>query len=147
MKLVLLKDDKKYGKKGDIVNVSDGFANNYLIPNKIAAPATSGHVSEAKQMKDSQKFHQQEELDAAKQLALKLKDVVVDLKIKAGENGKVFGSITSKEISQGLSTLGFEVDRKKIELDSPIKTVGAFAVKAKVHREVTAKFKVNVLPE
>lgn len=144
MKLILLKDDKRYGKKGDIVNVSDGFANNFLIPNKIAIVATSTTLNEAMQLKDSEKHKQDVILQEAKELAARIEKCSVELSVKVGENGKVFGSITSKEIATELEKQGIVLDKKKIELTNPIKTIGLFTVKVKLHTKVTAQFKVLV---
>lgn len=147
MKVILLKDDKRYGKKGDMINVNDGFANNYLIPNKIVTPATNTTLNEARQLKESEQHKEQQLLNQAKEMAEKLKTVTVNLSVKAGENGKVFGSVTNKEIAQELSNLGIEIDRKKIELNNPIKRIGLFTIKIKLHPKVQSQVQVNVVSE
>ena len=144
MKVVLLKDDKRYGKKGDVVSVSDGFASNYLLPNKIALPATSTTLNEAKQLKESEQHKQDVLLTQAKEQQKQLQGVTVVLTVKVGENGKVFGSVTSKEIAGFLSDHGVELDKKKIDLPNPIKSAGQFVVKAKLHPQVTANITVVV---
>lgn len=147
MKVILLKDDKRYGKKGDIINVNDGFANNYLIPNKIVTSATSSSLNEARQLKESEQHKEQELLNAAKELSEKLKEVTVTLSVKTGENGKIFGSITNKEIAQELEGLGIAIDKKKIELNNPIKTIGLFTIKVKLHPKVQSEVNVNVISQ
>lgn len=147
MKVVLLKDDKRYGKKGDIVNVNDGFANNYLIPNKIVVPATNTTLNEARQQKESEDHKALVILNEAKQLDSKLKLSKVTLKVKVGENGKVFGSVTSKEIHDEITKLGLVVDKRKIELANPIKATGLYDVKVKLHPQVTSKILVEIIAQ
>ncbi|MBR2467783.1 MAG: 50S ribosomal protein L9 [Clostridia bacterium] len=145
MKVILLKDVKGSGKKGDIVNVADGYGANYLIPNKLAKPANATNLNLANQEKASEQHKQQLILDAAKELKAKLDGQVVELNIKCGENGKTFGSVTNKEVSDKLSSMGYDVDKKKIEF-APVKTVGMFDVKIKLHPQVTVNIKVNIQP-
>lgn len=145
MKVILLKDIKGSGKKGDIVNVADGYASNYLIPNKLAKPANATNLNLANQEKASEQHKQQLLLDAAKELKTKLDNLDVVLQIKCGDNGKTFGSVTNKEISDKLSTMGYDVDKKKIEF-SPVKTIGLFDVKIKLHPTVTATIKLEIKP-
>ena len=145
MKVILLKDVKGSGKKGDIVNVADGYGANYLIPNKLAKPANATNLNLANQEKASEQHKQQLILDAAKELKAKLDGQVVELNIKCGENGKTFGSVTNKEVSDKLSSMGYDVDKKKIEFN-PVKTVGMFDVKIKLHPQVTVNIKVNIQP-
>lgn len=144
MKVILLKDDKRYGNKGAIINVSDGFASNFLFPNKIAAPLTNAVLNEAKQMQESIKFKQDTALNEAKQLAKQLLNITLDIKVKSGENGKIFGSVTSREIANALEELGITIDKKKIELLNPIKTIGMTEIKIKLHPQVEAKLLINV---
>lgn len=145
MKVILLKDIKGTGKKGDVVNVADGYASNYLIPNKIAQNANATNLNLANQEKASEQHKQQVMLDAAKELKLKLDKLYIELNIKCGENGKTFGSVSNKEIADKLNELGYEVDKKKIEFN-PVKTLGIFDVKIKLHPQVTATVKVEIKP-
>ncbi len=147
MKVVLLKDVKGTGKKGEIKEVSDGFAKNFLFKNGSARLADNSAINENKIQKDAAKYHKQQEILAAKELAKKIEGKKVVLKIKCGENGKTFGSISSKEISDGLAKLGITLDKKKIELKEPIKTVGIFNITARVYPEISAKFTVEVQGE
>lgn len=144
MKVVLLKDVKGTGKKGEIKEVADGYAKNFLLKNGSAKLADNTALSENKTKTDSAKFHKQQEIMSAKELAKKLEGKSISLKIKCGANGKTFGSITSKEISESLEISGISIDKKKIELKEPIKTVGTFSVMAKIYPEITAKFNVVV---
>lgn len=145
MKVILLKDVKGSGKKGDIVNVADGYASNYLIPNKLAQPANATNLNLANQEKASEQHKQQLILDAAKELKSKIDGHTIALNIKCGENGKTFGSITNKEIADKLNAIGYDVDKKKIEFN-PVKTIGLFDVKIKLHPQVTAVIKVDIQP-
>jgi len=147
MKVVLLKDVKGTGKKGEIREVADGFAKNFLLKNGSAKIADNSALSETKIQKDAQNFHKQQEIARAKQLAKTIEGKVVKLKIKCGANGKTFGSITSKEIADELQKLSISLDKKKIDLKDAIKTAGTFTVVAKVYPEITAKFTVAVEAE
>ena len=144
MKVILLKDLKGTGKKNDIVNVSDGYATNYLIPNKIAAKLDNTKLNENNQLKASQAFHEQLELDNAKELSEKMKDLTLSSVLKCGDNAKIFGSITSKDVADKLNELGFAIDKKKIVMDT-IKSIGTYTAIAKLHPKVSVKFKINVL--
>lgn len=144
MKIVLLKDVKGTGKKGEIKEVADGFAKNFLFKNNFARLADNSAVNETKLQKDAANFHKQQELQAAKQLAKEVEGKTIVVKIKCGENGKTFGSITSKEISEELEKINITVDKKKIDLKEPIKAVGSYTVTAKIYPEVSAKFVVDV---
>ena len=146
MKVVLLKDVKGTGKKGDIKEVADGYASNYLFKNNLAKRADNTALNENQGQKIAQKFHKQEEIKTAKALAKEIEGKVVTLKIKCGANGKMFGSVTSKEISEALYQININLDKKKIELKEPIKTLGVYKVTAKVYPEITATFSVDVLP-
>jgi large subunit ribosomal protein L9 len=144
MQVILIKDVKGSGKKGDIVNVSDGYARNYLFKNGLAKEANSANIAQNKQEKESTSFHKSVELANAKELAKKLNTKTINLSVKCGENGKIFGSITSKEIAEELEKQGIEIDKRKIVLDSPIKNAGVYIITAKIYPEVTSKFKVVV---
>ena len=143
MKVILLKDVKAQGKKGDVINVSDGYATNYLFKNNLAVPASSGNLSVNNARKKAEEQKIAEDTAAAKVLAKKLESLVLEMQLEVGANGKAFGSITGKEISEKLAGMGIEVDKKKIELQT-IKTVGNFVAVAKLYKGVSAKIKINV---
>ena len=148
MKLILLEDVKGVGKKGDIVNKNDGYALNFLIPKKLAVEATKSNMNDFELKKKSDAKRKQEELDAAKKIGDEIKDKVVKVSVKAGENGKVFGSVTNKEIAAALlQQTGIEVDKKKIVFDDPIKMVGKRIVKVKLHPQVTVEMAVEIAGE
>lgn len=146
MKVILLEDVKKLGKKGDLVDVSDGYARNFLFPRNLAKEATEGSLKQLKQEKDALAKKKQKELEQAKELAKVLSNTTVTLKVKAGEQGKLFGSVTSKDISEALKQqYNLEVDRRKIELQEPIKSVGSYKVDIKLAPEVDAKLSVKIV--
>lgn len=145
MKVVLLKDVKGTGKKGEVKEVSDGFAKNFLLKNGSAKIADTTALNENKFQKDAAKYHKEQEFLAAKELAKKIEGKTVVLEIKCGANGKTFGSITSQEIAIGLEKFGITLDKKKIDLKEPIKCSGLYHVTAKVYPEVSAKFDVDVV--
>ena len=148
MKLILLEDVKGVGKKGDIVNKNDGYALNFLIPKKLAVEATKSNMNDLELKKKSDAKRKQEELDAAKKIGDEIKDKVVKVSVKAGENGKVFGSVTNKEIAAALlQQTGIEVDKKKFVFDDPIKMVGKRIVKVKLHPQVTVEMAVEIAGE
>ena len=145
MKVILKKDVKDLGKKDSMVNVSDGYAKNYLIPRGIAVEATAGNVNEMKNKQDAQAAKQQRELDNAKALAAKINGSNIKLSVKSGGNGKLFGAVSGKDVSDAIKAqLGVEVDKKKIVLKDPIKATGSHDVEAKLHAGVNAKFCVVV---
>jgi large subunit ribosomal protein L9 len=145
MKVVLLQDVKGLGKKDSVVEVNDGYARNYLIPRKLAVPATEGLEKHLKEKKEAEQKKKEKELKAAKDLASKLEKSQIIIKAKAGENGKLFGSITNKEIAEEIKKqLGFDIDKKKIELDDPIKLIGSYDVVIRLYQGVVAKLKVHV---
>lgn len=147
MKVVLLTDVKGTGKKGEIKNVADGYATNYLFKNKMAKIADSGAISENNIKKSATAFHKQEEIKEAKELAKRIEGKSVTLKIKCGSNGKMFGSITSKEIAEKLEDEGIVLDKKKIDLKEPIKATGIYHLTAKVYPDIIAKFTVEIIAE
>lgn len=144
MKVILVKDVKSQGRKGDTINVSDGYANNYLLKNGLAVPANQANVNINTRQKENEARRIAEETAKAKADAEKLKDVTLNFEIEVGERGKAFGSITGKEISEELSKLGFSVDKKNIVLDKAIKTEGLFEVELKLYKGVSCKIKVSV---
>lgn len=147
MKVVLLKDVKGTGKKGEIKEVADGFAKNFLFKNNFARLADKSALNENQFQNEAAKYHKQQEILAAKELAKKLEGKTVSLKIKCGENGKTFGSVTSKEVSEALDKINLSLDKKKIEIKEPIKAVGSYSVVVKIYPEISAKFVVNVEAE
>ena len=146
MKVILKQDVKSTGKKGDILDVSDGFAKNFLLKKGLAEQASSVAVNSLKIQKEAEARRRAEEIAAIRELAKKMDKAQVKVAIKCGENGKVFGSVTSKEIAARLAELGYDVDKKKILLKDPIKTVGDYAVEVRLMEGVTAKIFVSVVP-
>ena len=148
MKVILLEDVKSLGKKGQIVDVSDGYARNFIIPKKKGVEASSANLNTLKLQKANEEKIALENLEHAKELAGKLENAKVEIKIRSGEGGKLFGSISSKEIAAAiLDQYQTEVDKKKIVLDEPIKELGEHTVKIKLHKDVTASVTVNVVGE
>ena len=148
MIVILNKDVKGTGKAGDVVKVSDGYARNMLIPKGLATEATQGHIRHLEKQKAIAAEKKAEEKAAAKEQAEKIGDLTVTIKTKAGDGGKIFGSITSKDIAEGLkSQHGIEVDKKKIQLSSPIKQTGEMSVDIKLYSEVIAELKVKIEAE
>jgi len=145
MKVVLLEDVKSLGKKGDIVEVSEGYARNFIIPKKKGVEANQENLNTLKLQKANEEKIAKEKLEAAKELAAKLNEVSVSLTIKGGKDGRTFGSVSSKEIEEAIkSQLGLEIDKKKLVIAEPIKTFGNHEVKVKLHKDVTAALKVKV---
>ncbi len=147
MKVILLKDVKGLGKARDIKEVSDGYARNCLIKQGLAEEATAVKVNSLNIKKGAEEYHRQEEIKALKEQAKNLTGKSVTLKIKCGENGKIFGSVTTKEIADAINELGFMVDKKKILLKDVIKNIGEYTVEVKFLPEVIAKVKVVVIGE
>ena len=145
MKVILLEDVKALGKKGEIVNINDGYARNFVLPKKLGVEATPKNLNDLKLQNANKEKLAQEALDAAKELANKLEDGKVVLTIKTGEGGKAFGSVSSKEIATEVrNQMGYEIDKKKIQLKDAIKTLGTHTVPVKLHAKVTAELKVVV---
>ncbi len=144
MKVILLKDVKGSGKTGDIVNVSDGYATNYLFRQGLAQPATAQNLSALEAKRASELYKKEVALKDAKELAAKLGAVTVELTASVGANGKLFGALSSQSIADALEKTGVPVDKKKIVLDQPIKQVGNYRVTVRLHPEVTATVNVNV---
>jgi len=145
MKIVLLQDVKSLGKKGQTIEVSDGYARNFILPKKLGVEANAVNLNNLKLQKAHEDKVAKEQLDAAKALAAELAEKTVELAVKSGVEGKVFGSVSSKEIAMAAKAqLGLELDKKKIVLDEPIKTLGVHNVSIRLHREVTATLKVHV---
>jgi large subunit ribosomal protein L9 len=146
MKVILLADVKNLGKKGELVNVAEGYARNYLIPRKLAQAATEGNIKQLEQEREALERKKARELNQARELSQKLSKTQVTLKVKAGEQGKLFGSITTKDIAEAIkSQLKVDVDKRKIELDEPIKSLGDYEVTIKLAPEVESKVYVKIL--
>lgn len=144
MKVILKTDVKGSGKKGDILDVSDGYAKNFLLKKGLAEIATAGGINEANQRRTAEAFHKAETVKALKELGAKLEGTEVSVKIRAGENGRIFGSVTTAQISSALSELGYEVDKKKIILKDTVKNLGTFGAEIRLMEGVIAKIKINV---
>lgn len=145
MKVILLEDVKSLGKKGEIVNVNDGYARNFILPKKLGLEANGKNLNDLKLHKANEEKVAKEVLEEAKELAKKLEAGEVSLAIKIGEGGRSFGSISSKEIAVAVKgQLALEVDKKKIQLKDSIKTLGTHSVPVKLHPKVTAQLKVKV---
>ena len=148
MKVILLQEVKALGKKGEIVNGNDGYARNFILPKKLGVEATGKNLNDLKLQKNNEKKVAQENLDAAKALAAKLAEGEVVLAIKVGEGGRTFGSVSSKEIAAAVKEqMGLELDKKKISLKEPVKSLGTHIVTVKLHPEVAAELKVSVKEE
>lgn len=148
MKVILKQDVKTIGKKDEIHEVSDGYARNFLFPRGLAAPANAEALNIAKNKKEASDFHAAAAKAAAEEIAAKVKDKTVELPVKGGANGRLFGKVTGKEIAEALSkATGCTIDKKKIELERDIKEAGTYAAKVKLHPGVAADFKVKVTVE
>lgn len=146
MKVVLTENVKNIGKKLDVVDVSEGYARNYLIPRKLAKPADNKSLSEANTKKEAIKFKQDTERDAANKKKEQIEKITLEFKLKTAEGGKLFGSVTSKEIGDKLKEQsGIEIDKKKIVLEDAIKVTGTYIAKVKLYEGIVANLKVKVL--
>ena len=145
MEVVLLEDVKALGKKGQIVKVNEGYARNFILPKKLGVEATPKNLNDLKLQKANAEKMAAQQLAAAKELAEKIEKLTVTLKMKAGEGGKAFGSVSSKEIGKAIEDqIGLEIDKKKLVLPEPIKTFGTHEVPVKLHKDVVAKLAVKV---
>lgn len=147
MKLLLLKDIEKVGKEGEIVKVADGYARNYLIPRKLAIAATRGAMDIQKSLHRKRIARAQAELDASRELAATIETLSCTISAKVGEEEKLFGSVTASDVADALRKEGIELDKKKIILDAPIKALGIYSVKLRLHPEVEATLKLWVVKE
>ena len=148
MKVILTQDIKSVGKKGQIIDASDGYARNFLLPKKMAVIADATNLNELRTKQDANKYRKDMSLANAKELSEKMKDFELIFKIKAGENGKTFGSVTSKDIAEQLNKKYFvEVDKKKVMLDDAIKTLGVYNIEIKLYEGVSGKIKISVVAE
>ena len=146
MKVILTKDVKGTGKKGDVAEVSDGYARNYLIKKGLATEATSTGINETNQKKAADAYHKAEEVKAMKELAAKMKGTEVTVLIKVGANGKTFGSVTGAQVAAALAGKGFDIDKKCIRLDA-VKAVGTYTAEIRLMENVNVSVKVNVTAE
>lgn len=145
MKVILLQDVKALGKKGEVVNVNDGYARNFILPKNLGVEANGKNLNDLKLQKNNEAKVAQEHLDAAKKLAEELKAGKVVLTMKVGEGGRTFGSVSSKEIAEAVKEqMHLDIDKKKIQLKEQIKTLGTHIVSVKLHPEVTAELNVSV---
>lgn len=149
MKVILLQDIKSVGKKGDIVEASDGYARNYLMPKKLAKEASAANVNQARKDQETAVYRAAQKQDEAKVLAAQIEKVTVKIKVRVGENGKMFGSVASKDVAEALikQTQLESIDRRKIELKTPVKGLGTYTAVAKLHPEIAAEFKVEIEAE
>lgn len=144
MKVILTQDVKAQGKKGDVVNVSDGYARNFLFKNGLAIEANAANMNSLNNQKAAEKHRKDEEKAAATELAKQLNSTTVTISIKTGENGKLYGALSSQNIADALKGMGIELDKRKIVLASPIKTLGVHKVTVKPYAEITATLTVKV---
>jgi len=147
MKVVLLKELEGYGSIGSVINVKDGFARNYLIPKGIALPATESNLKHVNSIITQKLRKLQKEKERALDLAKKIEGLILEIKHPVGEKGKLYGSVTSSEISKALSEKGFEIDKKRIVVNRPIRDVGIHTVQIRLHPEVEVQIKVDVQPQ
>ena len=148
MKIILIEDVKSLGKKGEIVNVNDGYARNFILPKILGLEATGKNLNDLKLQKANEEKVAQQIWDEAKELGKKLEAGKVELAIKIGEGGRAFGSVSSKEIAVAVKEqMGYDIDKKKIQLKDSIKTLGTHMVPVKLHPKVTAELKVVVTEE
>ncbi len=144
MKVILLQDVKGQGKKGQLVDVSDGYARNYMLPRKMAIEATADNINTMRMNDKARQEKEQRGREAAAALAAKLREMTLEVRCKGGGAGRLFGSVTSQEVSDALKAEGVELDRRKIVIDEPIKTVGLYTVKCKLGYEFSAPLRLEV---
>ncbi|MBP3502382.1 MAG: 50S ribosomal protein L9 [Clostridia bacterium] len=148
MKVILLDNIKGVGKKDEVINASDGYARNFLFPKKLAVEANNENMNKLKAKKQSEQYKKDVEKENAQKIAKQLDTITLNIKVKAGENGKIFGGVTSKEISEELKKqCKIDVDKKKIVLNENIKNIGSFDINIKLYEGVTGKLKVKVISE
>ena len=146
MKVILLQDIKGVGKKDEIINANDGYARNYLFPKKLALEANTGNLANLKAKQESNQYRKDVQKEEASKIANKLKDITLTIKVKAGDNGRIFGGVTSKEISENLkSQFKIDIDKKKIVLNEAIKNLGVFNVSIKLFEGIVGNVKINVV--
>lgn len=145
MKLILLEDVKSVGKKGELINASEGYAKNFLLPKKLAVEATKSNLNDYELKQKADEKRRQEELEKAQETAAALKDKVVTIKVKTGGNGKLFGSVTNKEVADAIvEQTKLEIDKKKVSIGDPIKMVGERTAVVKLHPKVSAEVTIKI---
>ena len=148
MKIILLQDEKKLGKKGDMIEVSEGYARNFILPRKLGVEANAKNLNDLKLQNQHAEKVAQENLEAAQALAAEISDKQVQVKIKTGEGGKIFGAVSSKEVAAAAKEqLGLELDKKKMQMPEGLKSLGVHEVPVKLHPKVTATLRVHVVEE
>ncbi|MCX7667960.1 MAG: 50S ribosomal protein L9, partial [Atribacterota bacterium] len=148
MRVILIQEVKNLGKEGDVVEVKEGYARNYLIPKKMAIEATPGNLSQIEKLRKKRAMREAKELEEAKALQGKIEGMILTFSKKAGETGKLYGSVTAREIAEAISALiGFEFDRKYLELPEPLKDLGKHNVRVNLGKGIAATITVNILPE
>lgn len=148
MKVILLENVKGVGKKDEIINANDGYARNFLFPKNLAIEANSTNLSKLKSKQDSASFKKSEEKKNAEEMREKLSKIVLKINVKAGENGKIFGGVTAKEISEQLKKqYNYNIDKKKIDIKETIKTIGMFTIDLKLFEGVVGKLKIHIIGE
>lgn len=146
MKVILQQEVKKMGKKGDVIEVSEGYARNYLLPRKLAVPATNANMNAVKLQKAAEERKQQRILEEAQVLGAQMAKIEVSIAAKTGEGGKLFGSVTGKDIADALKAKhNIDIDKRKIELKDTIKSLGTYPVTIKLHPEVSTQIKVHII--
>lgn len=144
MQVILLEDVKALGKKGQIVNVNDGYARNFILPKKLGVEANGKNMNDLKLQKANEEKVKKEQLEQAQAFAKQVEAAVVNVTIKSGEGGKTFGSVSTKEIAAATEKAGLKLDKKKMMLDEPIRSLGTHIIQVKLHKDVTAKLTVKV---
>ena len=146
MKVILLEDVKSVGEKGELVNTSDGYAKNFLFPKKLAVEATKSNLNEFELKQKAEAKRKKEELEQAQKMAKELEDKIVTVKVKTGENGKLFGSVTNKEVAEEIvKQTGLKIDKKKVSIGDPIKMVGERTAVIKLHPKVAAEITIKIV--
>ncbi|GIQ70455.1 50S ribosomal protein L9 [Xylanibacillus composti] len=147
MKVILLQDVKGQGKKGEVKNVSEGYARNFLFPRGLAAEANASNMKQLDHQKKAADVRKEKEQEQAEELAKKLESLKIEIRAKSGEGGRLFGSITSKQIAEELAAKKIKIDKRKIQLDEPIRSLGVTQVPVKLHPNVTGTIHVHVVEE
>ncbi|MBI4482359.1 MAG: 50S ribosomal protein L9 [Acidobacteria bacterium] len=147
MKIILTQDVDNLGHRGDVLQVADGYGRNYLIPKRLAALATEANIRGFEQRRKSEVKHEAKEKDDAEVLGRQLQPVTLTIARKTGEQDALYGSVTAMDIAEALSGKGFEIDKRKIQLEDPIRTLGSYRVPIRLHREVTVEVPLDVVKE